>query len=352
MPLTLGDKHADLLRFIAQKESKCMELRSQLAVHEAELMQLKHKWERIVNKGYDRVIGVNGNSASSSHTSGVSSAQVFGGIKEGMERLLAAGLGELTPATTTQAVFSTRMREHITRQSISSVGTSSTSYSQSSTNSSAMEDDFSLESPGEQEQEGEVLIVENAEPTLTVCPNLTIEIAKVMEMTSMEQDGATEALRRRSRDTLPSVDGKLATVPENNRTGSVVSIPSLGSLPPGTPSWIIGTVGKKWEELQRTETFAKNQKRASLLISDMSQSLMNVWSSPMESPASSMANTSAAPDQCQSKPLLSTSSLLDDDGDPQEVLGEVMTPDSKSPTKSTTLDRTQVQEDDSDEWNW
>ena len=32
-------RHAELLHFIAQKESKCLELRSQLAVHEAELLQ-------------------------------------------------------------------------------------------------------------------------------------------------------------------------------------------------------------------------------------------------------------------------------------------------------------------------
>ena len=34
-----GVRHADLLQFIAQKESKCLELRSQLATHEAELLQ-------------------------------------------------------------------------------------------------------------------------------------------------------------------------------------------------------------------------------------------------------------------------------------------------------------------------
>ncbi|KAJ7770608.1 hypothetical protein B0H16DRAFT_1881591, partial [Mycena metata] len=51
-PVTLAEKHADLLHFIAQKESKCLELRSQLAMHEAELLQLKRKWERIVSRGF------------------------------------------------------------------------------------------------------------------------------------------------------------------------------------------------------------------------------------------------------------------------------------------------------------
>ncbi|CAK5272140.1 unnamed protein product [Mycena citricolor] len=51
-PTTLAEKHADLLHFIAQKESKCLEMRSQLSVHEAELLQLKRKWERIVSRGF------------------------------------------------------------------------------------------------------------------------------------------------------------------------------------------------------------------------------------------------------------------------------------------------------------
>ncbi|CAE6376702.1 unnamed protein product [Rhizoctonia solani] len=52
--LTLAEKHKDLLHFIAQKEAKCVELRTQLATHEADLLQLKKKWEKIVAKGNDR----------------------------------------------------------------------------------------------------------------------------------------------------------------------------------------------------------------------------------------------------------------------------------------------------------
>jgi len=32
-------------------------------------------------------------------------------------------------------------------------------------------------------------------------------------------------------------------------------MPGLGTLPSGTPLWVMGTVGKKWEELQRTDTY-------------------------------------------------------------------------------------------------
>ncbi|CAE6417374.1 unnamed protein product [Rhizoctonia solani] len=52
--LTFAEKHKDLLHFIAQKEAKCVELRAQLATHEADLLQLKKKWEKIVAKGNDR----------------------------------------------------------------------------------------------------------------------------------------------------------------------------------------------------------------------------------------------------------------------------------------------------------
>ncbi|KAF9552359.1 hypothetical protein CPC08DRAFT_754792 [Agrocybe pediades] len=127
-PVTLAEKHAELLHFIAQKESKCLELRSQLAVHEAELLELKRKWERIVNRGFGKSLSPgdanilstspNGSlllasspspSASQSNAtpnfplSGVLSpttttpgaAVVFEGIKEGVQgvsRLIAAGL--------------------------------------------------------------------------------------------------------------------------------------------------------------------------------------------------------------------------------------------------------------------
>ncbi|KAK2459922.1 hypothetical protein APHAL10511_008051 [Amanita phalloides] len=109
-PLTLAEKHADLLRFIAQKESKCLELRSQFAVHEAELLQLKHKWERIVSRGFESPHSFSSPASSTTHsppttytsTSSISPSTpdgaintVIEGIKEGMQdvsRLLATSL--------------------------------------------------------------------------------------------------------------------------------------------------------------------------------------------------------------------------------------------------------------------
>ncbi|KAF9443490.1 hypothetical protein P691DRAFT_713223, partial [Macrolepiota fuliginosa MF-IS2] len=102
-PLTLTEKHADLLRFIAQKESKCLELRSQLAIHETELAQLKRKWERIVNRGLERDF----HSAPTNGTSDAGSV-VYEGIKEGVQgvsRLLAAGFSAspTSPASSSAA---------------------------------------------------------------------------------------------------------------------------------------------------------------------------------------------------------------------------------------------------------
>ncbi|KIM36655.1 hypothetical protein M413DRAFT_448998 [Hebeloma cylindrosporum] len=67
-PVTLAEKHSELLHFIAQKESKCLELRSQLASHEAELLQLKRKWERIVNRGFEKALSPSNSSAASANS--------------------------------------------------------------------------------------------------------------------------------------------------------------------------------------------------------------------------------------------------------------------------------------------
>jgi len=341
-PLTLADKHADLLRFIAQKESKCMELRSQLAAHEAELLALKQKWERIVNKGFDRVIS---NSSAPSHTPAVSSLD---GLKEGVQgvgRILAAGLSDFAappPAT------SIPPRTHATQQSTSSVTTNSsvsTRFSQSSMASSVAEDDFPLESP-EEEEEHQVLIVDDNGPTPTVTSSPPIDIVVI-------EDKSAKTLRRRSREAPTAVVP--ASNRESNRTKAAKmtmapasSIPGLGTFPAGSPSWVMGTVNKKWEELQKTETFTKNQKRASILISDVSQSLMNAWSSPLASPAPASPFIMAASPMGQRSP--SGSSLLDDDVDTLKPLGAVMTPDSKGLPKRVHTPVSAA--DDDEEWNW
>ena len=120
------------MHFIAQKESKCLELRSQLATHEVELLQctysiplfwanyyylnllVKRKWERIVNRGFEKSSSTSfpspsppSSTAPSSHlypssfttsTASSGSGVVLEGIKEGVQemgRFITAGLGSI-----------------------------------------------------------------------------------------------------------------------------------------------------------------------------------------------------------------------------------------------------------------
>ncbi|KAG8936273.1 hypothetical protein FRC00_009229, partial [Tulasnella sp. 408] len=76
---TLTEKHADLLRFIAAKESKCLELRTQLEQHEAELAVLKKKWERIVSKAKAKELA----GSSSSSGSATAAASTLQGTHQG-----------------------------------------------------------------------------------------------------------------------------------------------------------------------------------------------------------------------------------------------------------------------------
>ena len=364
-----------------------MELRTQLASQEDELAQLKRKWEKIVNRGFDRVYAANGIIPPQS-----TSGPVLEGIKEGVQevsRILAAGLGDYgsTPPNSTNPIPAPS-RTRPTHRSTSSVTTSSsgsTQLSHSSANSSPIEDDF---------QEGEGLGKANQvrvfdelsqPPTCTSIleESTTVDISKA----SPSEDKLSKTLRRRSRDVPSEITGRVPSKLDQARQREVKSpmlptssMPGLGTLPSGTPSWVLGTVGKRWEELQRIETyvysytpkppqskpttfsFAKSQKRASVLLADMSQSLLNAWSTPIPSPVAG-ASISTNPFVASVSPTKSGSptpersatqtSLLDDDGDLQghvggSGLGVVMKPDTLSPSASVQ----NKSDDDDDDWNW
>ena len=78
------NRYADLLQFIAQKESKCLELRSHLAIHESELLELKRKWERIVRREFGR------NIPSASNPASPPTSAVLNGLVGGVRALAAA----------------------------------------------------------------------------------------------------------------------------------------------------------------------------------------------------------------------------------------------------------------------
>ncbi|KAH8097024.1 hypothetical protein BXZ70DRAFT_895280 [Cristinia sonorae] len=415
-PLTLTEKHADLLQFIAQKESKCLELRSQLAVHEEELAHLKRKWERIVSRGMDRAYTAafpsnssTAATASSQHASSPSitaallnpaNGAVLDGLKEGVQgvgRLLAAGLDLSGPVTThsspatsvgpglsgvSRAALAPALKraKHGTTQSISSVSTAGTTssgvlsagtrLSQSSASSLSFAED---EEDRLLEQDEDKTIHQgdsSASSEIAISPSTATKSAKL--------------LRRRSRE-APKVplDEHNSKASTPSRPGIKRSTTSATSPLSATPvsSWVgsMGnSVGKKWEELQKGETFTKSQKRASILISDVSQSIFAALSSPGTPSAqtsrssgssqlsvSTNANTflsTASPVSASPSPVPSTGSLLEDDDDEfaqagtnsRKALGDVLVPVSLSSQKKSSkpLPATTPSPDDDDEWNW
>ncbi|KXN84475.1 hypothetical protein AN958_12450 [Leucoagaricus sp. SymC.cos] len=191
-------RHADLLRFIAQKESKCLELRSQLVMHEAELAELKRKWQRIVNKGLERDLL----SAPANGSIDVSSV-VFDGIKEGvqgMSRLFSAGFSSsnAVPSSPVLSFHSSKhkprprsliYKSHSAKESSSSVstytsrsGNTTERYSQSSMSSFGEDTSTGFEETFRDGEEGEdshsndqanvqVLMVRDTGATPTMSPN-------------------------------------------------------------------------------------------------------------------------------------------------------------------------------------
>ncbi|KAF8647988.1 hypothetical protein AX16_006418 [Volvariella volvacea WC 439] len=505
-PLTLMEKHADLLHFIAQKESKCLELRSQLATHEAELQQLKRKWQRIVNRGLER----QASDATPSPPNG-SGGAVLDGIKEGVQgvsRLLSSGLNMTEPSSTSPnnsvaaAVPRPPRVAHSATGSNSSVSTTrsgSTRFSQSSFSSVGEEDGVSPKVIAEADG-AQVLMVQDTGATPAMSPNPDFIIQQVQRQkkvaeasesaiapneTHAQEIGTTKIHRRKSREVKPIdllgfsdfepfsntvattntatsnppaagasssfqfqrhnshkdlfalLDSTHAASDHNHASNGVAdvlsapeesamekasrssarssasqyqqkrsslgmngfapvsSIPGLTSLTNATTSvgsvssWV-GTVGKKWEELQKGSSFTKNQKRASLLLSDVSQSIVSVLSpvtlTPSPAPSTqsmsttSLRRTSSRPtnvpasNNMLSAPALSSRSassssisLLDDDDselNTSMLSSSVLTPDPKplspipspSSTKSVSpngngVGKKSLLEDD-DEWNW
>ncbi|OSD08163.1 hypothetical protein PYCCODRAFT_1473709 [Trametes coccinea BRFM310] len=453
-PLTLTEKHADLLRFIAQKESKCLELRSQLAAHEAELAQLKRKWERIVARGMDRAYSQP--PSGPSHSSG--SSLLSGAVKEGVQgvtRLLAAGLNDISgsPSPRPEAVSASPRtpvlplrtsrnhgQGHANTQSTSSVSTAATSLTSSSVRlSQSSASSLAFDEPAEgapSPTSSDDLEQEVAVKRTSICVDGGTGIESVVEISPASASRAAKLHRRKSREAPPSPSlvpsspspasasatassvgggsgatrGRAQMQEDYKKTikrsslhitagGSIppaASIPGLGPLAsPLASAWMgsVGSsVGKKWEELQKGETFTKSQKRASLLFSDVSSSIFAALSSPSSAssasasvssptPASSSVSISTNPFAATLSPLStsptpsplsrtpSTSSaspsarslLEDDDAAGDSALGSVLVPDTKAPAPSPSSAAPQTQgsgskslldEDDDEEWNW
>ncbi|KAF8589161.1 hypothetical protein K439DRAFT_473541 [Ramaria rubella] len=393
-PVTLAEKHADLLRFIAQKESKCLELRTQLAQHEADLLLLKRKWERIVSKG----------SPSTSRTDASTSVGIdmLDGIREGVQ----TGLGKMfavlepssggpsasppstsLPSTSTQPIkfehHSQRLMGDISvssskRASISTASSSSTrdrsSLSDSRSSASSLFDELASLDRLASSIEGSSTTCLSSDingefpatrPSRAVKRNST-PIRNSTSVTQSPTEGTSEtsnpdddpsSKRRRSRPS--SINFSQFPSPFS----SSISPESLTPLGKPVGNWVPTGLNRKWEELKGNETISKQSKRASILLTDM----LSVLAPPISSPKASTSATQRKGRLLQSPshqtldltfldaPRMSPSpapSLLDEEDGCS--MGEVLQPEIKTPCIPTGVDASMKAEDkqEDDEWNW
>ncbi|KAH7882819.1 hypothetical protein F5I97DRAFT_133062 [Phlebopus sp. FC_14] len=393
-PLTLVERHADLLHFIAQKERKCLELRDQLAVHEKELADLKRKWERIVNRGFshsEQFDPISSSSANYSNNAGLGSTALEG-LKEGV-RIIATGLSDfgvgqdITQGQQERRTSSHRALSHSQHSSDSltslSNGNGSGQISNSS-GSSIREDDYAT---GEMKvdivDEANTAIISSSSPT----GSFNAKMHKRSSRPRSRDSPATyvSPVMHLSRSTSVELEGTSSSgvdasssAKHGPSTSSALPPPSvmpgLGSLTMGVPnvgapvtSWV-GSVGKKLGELQKRETFTVNQKRASVLLADVSQSIVSVLSTgplaatPTPSAPSSRSQPTLATNRSERRPLSSKTNRneaggnwLDEDEETIHA-GEIMVPDSKSPSTRTIASKTEemkaLSSFNDDDWNW
>ncbi|KAG2098971.1 uncharacterized protein F5147DRAFT_713042 [Suillus discolor] len=327
--LTLAEKHADLLHEIAAAESRRLELSGQLAAVEGDLGELKRKWERIVNREPPHPI----------LSSSTPTASVVGGLKEGV-RLLAAGLSDLsdlsspipspTPPTDTEETAGVP-RRHTQRVSDSSASTSTrsgmTQFSRSSV-SSVWDEDISLSSgigaerhftnqtrEREASRARQEKVFRRRSRDLSHPPTAFMRHASSYNSTStsvdlgrgsVELDSTTEVVQGTINPGLDASVTAVASEFDADGPGSSPSTNTLlskrSSVVPPTSMPGAGSLGVAggWGNVSRKlggDVFSKSQKRASILLADVSQSIVSaltagpVATSPAPVPTSIQTST-------------------------------------------------------------
>ncbi|KIJ35283.1 hypothetical protein M422DRAFT_262449 [Sphaerobolus stellatus SS14] len=375
-PIMLAEKHADLLRFIAQKEAKCLDLRTQLAQHESDLIQLKRKWERIVSKGVPQ------SGRTDAAIAGLAATDVLegirGGVQSGFEKMLAV----LEPPsrqpspqpspTTSSPSLSTPAKPEVlpiapkrfstsTVSSVSGHGRSSLNGSRSSAGS--LFDDIS--SVGEHSIDTSV--DEDGEDTSASSNTEKAEEPPTQNspLSSLEPHEHSRSFKtHKSRPMSMSL----------SQFSSLASPANLAPLTKQVANWVPPSFNKKWEELKGNETISKQSKRASVLFNDMFAALAP---SPTASESScSQANGPQWPSNNKTgtnallgldtgslgsmdvgagiSPQTAASwSLMDDDTITSS--SPILQPDVLKPTTKAQEEQTKTVEelDDIDEdWNW
>ncbi|KAG8216567.1 hypothetical protein J3R82DRAFT_6748 [Butyriboletus roseoflavus] len=326
-PLTMVEKHADLLHFIAQKERKCLELRDQLAAHETELAELKRKWERIVNRGHEPLP----NLPLAAGLGGVA----FDGLKEGV-RLIAAGFGDIggtiqelesTDKNTSKPISFIHPPHENNHRSIARAKRTGSEHLSTSSMSSIQEclhaSDHGLE--------GEEVETMATTPFLSRTGSLSCRMHKRgSRIIAKEPTTPTSAFvsppTQKPKPANLDMDMSLilppspTLVPLLSASATPASArpapnpPVFGSADEPVPmtaepvlSWM-DNVGRKLSGLQKGQTFSKNKKRASLLLAGVSDTITAALSPgpTATTPAPAPTSTSTSPSTTTPRILAST----------------------------------------------
>lgn len=231
-------RHADLLRSIAQKEAKCLELRTQLSQQEAELKELKAQWTGIVQK---TVPGSSGGGSIS-----LTGAAV---IREGMGRLFSNVTAPLASALDALDPTSDAVNPHDTSDTMDGKNrkagavkmvrghTHNSSSRSSASNSSFAASRYSISSASSSSATGRV------DPFTSPYfdDGKTAANSSPLSRTGPDYFSGTE-------NTVGEGRSKNST-PTQNDTGDSASPTTWAATIPG-----IDGLNKKWEEIQRGDT--------------------------------------------------------------------------------------------------
>jgi len=174
-----------------------------------------------------------------------------------------------------------------------------------------------------------------------------------------------KTLRRRSRESRAPLSDALSSLTGVSTSSTLAKHASMGAIPPTSipginslsamglgranlgeaAQGLMDSVGSKLAELQKGQTFSKSQKRASVLLSEVSQSIYS---------AIAPASPAAPP---VPKAVLAASLIDEDDEVGSTILGHAIQPDkvavSRRPAPSKPLSRLETKDDEDDEdWNW
>lgn len=296
-------RHADLLSFIAKKESKCMELREQLAQQEAELASLKRKWERIVSRAANNIPDTAGTSYDTSPSPDTRSkplpgssgseavSDVVGAIRDGVtgfgRMLVMGGLGApLTPSsqpaspaflptpvqpTRSPSIQSPTFGPSSRSSSVSSITITSPPGSTTSTGRTSLSSVTSLASEDADQDDvladgllpngsnSQILGVQTngQEPS----PSTPSTASLVSSEVHRDKPSAQPLkLRDRATKTLslgPSMPSPRGTVNLADRLAEKIASARLTSSPPSSPSgsWVPTSLNKRLEGLQKSEAY-------------------------------------------------------------------------------------------------